>query len=375
SPGGMRELTNVALRFTNEIMPDPEKPPWRFCIVEGLMTVPGAAPGSLALITKYHHALVDGVLAFQLLNALHDSDQRPQEAVPVIAGSDKIPGQASLLMSAAAHTATRGVTAMRVGSRVFRKIAAAQFRRGLKRPGSVTRPTTPFSGPVSAARVFSTWRCTLFEAKSLKRHVPEATVNDVMMTLIGGALRRYLAGTDELPHETLAALCPISFRAEGAKEVAGNHATMMLAPIGTDIDDPALRLAIIADATKSAKATVSDLGPQTFAEVATLLPGAIGSPLLRVMHVLAGKVPLPFSGLAISNVPGPREPLSAAGVRVADIFAMSFLIDGMGLVVGIMNYLDDLILTVTADGTAMPDVDIFIECIDQSWKELSALPE
>jgi WS/DGAT C-terminal domain len=74
------------------------------------------------------------------------------------------------------------------------------------------------------------------------------------------------------------------------------------------------------------------------------------------MHVLAGKVPLPFSGVAISNVPGPCEPLSAGGVRVADLFAISFLIDGMGLVIGIINYVDDLILTVTADAVAVPEI-------------------
>lgn len=165
--------------------------------------------------------------------------------------------------AAAAHAGPRSVTAVRVGTRLVRAVGAA---------------TTAFCGPVTAARVFGTWRRTLAEAKSLKRHAPSATVNDVIMTLIGGAVRPYLAGRNELPAETLAAPCPISIRTPGTEEVAGNHATLMMAPVRTDIEDPATRLLIIADATKSAKATVSALGPQTFAEVASLFPGVIGSP-------------------------------------------------------------------------------------------------
>ena len=227
---------------------DLNHPLWEVYVIEGLDNVEGVPPGSYAVLQKTHHAAVDGVSGMEIMSALNDLE--PDAERPVDTGDwrpEPDPDPWSLLARAGVNNLARPMHFARVLGRTVPTLGRAQRRmqRNELKPPVVGVPRTRFNGKVSPHRVVDACFLPMAEMRAIKATEPGATINDAVLTVVGGALRRYLSDKNELPDSSLVAMAPISVRSEDQKRAAGNQVTAMLVLLGTDIADPRARLAAV----------------------------------------------------------------------------------------------------------------------------------
>ena len=196
-------------------------------------------------------------------------------------------------------------------------------------------------------------------------------MNDVMLAICAGALRRYLLEKGKLPNKPLVAMMPISTRAEGDTETHGNQITPILIQIATNIEDPIERLEMIHENTSRGKAYHGAIGAKTLSNMAEAMPFGIAhqaAQLYSRFHV--AEMHNPVFNVTITNVPGPNIPLYMNGHQILSIMGMAPIIDGMGLIITILSYNGLVTVSPTSDANSMPDIDIFTRYIRESANEL-----
>ena len=245
-------------------------------------------------------------------------------------------------------------------------------RRGQrqKRVGNV--PRTRFNGKVTAHRVFDAVRFPLDVMRGIKAAVPGATVNDVYLAYVGGGMLRYLDANGERPETSLVATVPISTRRPGQRPGEGNEITMMQVSMHTDIEDPLARLAAVYASTSASKTVQHGVAAETMREISQVVPGAILGLAMRAFAALPQAGPV-VSNTLVTNVPGPSEPLYLAGARLDWTTGMGPLADGVGLAHAAGSYLNDFLCQVTADRDQLPDIEFYMECLNDSIDELKTL--
>jgi WS/DGAT/MGAT family acyltransferase len=227
---------------------------------------------------------------------------------------------------------------------------------------------------VSGHKVFDETRFKMADIKRLRSAVPGATVNDAALTIVGGAMRRYLLEKGELPGEPLVALVPISTRASDQSGTGGNQVTMMRTSLATNIADPVERMAAIQAATSASKAAQAGVAARVLREVSQTLPGALLGIASRATFLLPN-LPVVTNTL-VTNVPGPRQPLYLCGAKLVRTTGCLPLFDGIGLGHCISSYGDEIAFLVTADRDLLPDYPYYIECIRGAFNELEqAVPK
>jgi WS/DGAT/MGAT family acyltransferase len=382
-PGDWRQLCIQVARLQGRQI-DLRRPPWEITVIEGLNSVPGVPKGSFAMALKLHHCAVDGMASVQMIAAMHDlapdsprppAPEEPWRPAPV-------PNTANLLSRTAIKAALYPVRAGTVLAS-----SAPKAVRGLaglpgKLISSVSRipelappsfpPKTRFNQTVSPHRVFEARFHELADFKRIKARVPGSTVNDVALAYVGGALRHYLADHGELPDESLVAACPISLRDASANDGKGNMLFGRLQSLGTDISDPLVRLATIAESTAGSR---SESGQSTRSQLIELI-GTVPTSLLGVAAKAASV--LPFSGpnvanTTVTNVPGPGEPIYFRGARLLRAAGLGPLIGGMNLIHVVASYNGTLSISATADRDALPDPAHYADCMEHAFKELLAI--
>ena len=203
--------------------------------------------------------------------------------------------------------------------------------------------------------------------------MPGATVNDAVLTVVGGALRQYLLDQGELPTESLRVMVPISVRSEDQAGTAGNQVAAMVAKLGTEIADPARRLEAVRASTHQSKAYSEATGARSMAELAEFMPGGLAALAARAASrfemATRGE---PAVNCVVSNVPGPQVPLYFAGARLEFFFGGAAVVDGMALLHGVTSYCGEVVLSVVSDRDVLPDPAAYAECLDQSFADLSA---
>jgi WS/DGAT/MGAT family acyltransferase len=235
----------------------------------------------------------------------------------------------------------------------------------------VTPPKTRFNGVLSPHRVLDWRRFDLSELRRIKSAVPGATINDVLITIIGGALRRYLSEKGELPDRTLTSIGPISVRSSDQSSAGGNQISMMTFSLGTDVSDPLERLQVVTDSTHKAKEFANAIGARALSDFSQEIPGLLAVLGARAATSLqiANQVNYPYNTI-ISNVPGPQVPLYFVGARMVTHLGTGPLGDGMGLGHCCLSYNGELTINVTADRDMLPDPAHYADCIADSFAEL-----
>jgi diacylglycerol O-acyltransferase / wax synthase len=372
APGTWRQFCTQVARLHSRPL-DLTRPPWELYLIDGIDDVPGVPAGCFATVMKIHHAAIDGVAGLELVNAIHD--RAPVVDEPVVAGSwapEQPPSALQLLAGAAMRNASSPVRMMRATRRMIPGIGRAMSRAGGRTmslsPDPV--PITRFSGRVSAHRVFDGRSFSLADVKAMKRAVEGATVNDVALTLIGGALRTYLSTKDELPAESLVSMVPISVRPPGAVGESGNQISMMNVAIGTEIADPLERLAATRERTSRAKGLASAIGARTLLDMSEALPGALLGLGLRSFSRAARLTPN-AANTTITNVPGVQHPVYFCGAEALVGYGLGPIVDGMGLMNLIGSYKDDFLVSVSSCREMMPDVDFYVDCVQSSYDALA----
>jgi diacylglycerol O-acyltransferase / wax synthase len=382
-PGDWRQLCiQVARLHARQI--DLRRPPWEITVIEGLNAVPGVPKGSFAMALKLHHCAVDGMASVQMIAAMHDlAADSPRPAGPDSPWHpDALPSNADLLSRTAINAALYPLRAGQVLASSAPKVVRGLARLPGKLVGGVMSrvgagslpsfpPKTRFNQTVSPHRVFEARFHDLADFKRIKASVPGATVNDVALAYVGGALREYLDGHGELPDESLVAACPISLRESDDKSGKGNMVFGRLQSLGTDVPDPIERLASIAASTAGSRSgSEQATGTQLLDLVGTVPTSLLG------MTAKAASV-LPFSGptvanTTVTNVPGPTEPIYFSGARLVRAAGLGPLVGGLNLIHVVASYNGTLSISATADRDALPDPARYAECMENSFQQLLA---
>jgi WS/DGAT/MGAT family acyltransferase len=234
---------------------------------------------------------------------------------------------------------------------------------------NLTPPKTSFNGRVSAHRRFAFGRLPLDEVKAVKNKYG-CTVNDVVVSICAGAVRRWLIEHDELPDTPLIAQVPVSVRTEEQLGTYGNRIGMMSPPVFTNIADPVERLQQTHEALRAAKERHKALPAQLLQDATQFIPPAVFARASQVTFSLAA-ARRPMWNLVISNVPGPQFPLYCAGAVMVAHYPVSVITDGMGLNITVMSYLGSLDVGIVADREQMRDVWKLIGWLGESLDELA----
>ena len=373
-PGDWRQLCIQAARLHARPL-DLRKPLWEATVIEGLDNVDGVPKGSFALVTKIHHAAIDGVSGAEMSAAIHDLSPDAEVEEPENPWEpERFPTGIELLGKSLVRSAA---TPLKFGKLILRsspalaKVVAGIASQQLKFPLRV--PRTRFNGTVSAHRVFDGRAFDLNEFKAIKNSQPGTTVNDVIVSVCGGALRKYLAAKHELPDDTLVAMAPMSIRADEHRGTAGNLVTAMSLPVRSDIDDPLERLNAVNRESNQAKKLAYTMGPNLAADAAEFLPSTVSGLLARAYASagLADRVP-PLVNTVITNVPGVNMPLYSMGSRMVASYGLGPVTHGIGLFQPVISYNNTITISAIADRDMMPDPAFYCDCLQSSFDELKA---
>jgi diacylglycerol O-acyltransferase len=375
-PGDWRQLCIQVARLVSRPL-DLERPLWELYVIEGLDNVDGIPPGCFALVTKVHHAAIDGMSGMEMTTAIHDDS--PTAAPQQLADTWRpgaVPNASELLWRASLNNARRPAHAGRVLGRAVPQLGrlARQIRQGTITPPPSTIPRTRWSGPVTAHRVFDAIRLELDDLRTIKQTVPGATINDVVLTIVGGGLRTYLLDKGELPVDPLIAMAPISVRTEAEKGAAGNMVSGMFVSLGTDVADPFARLAAVRESTHNSKEFTNALGARTLVDMADLMPGGlVGLGARTSARLSLANRMRPVFNTTVTNMPGPRHALYMAGAELVAMYGAGMITDGMGLIHPVMSYRDDITISFTSCREMLPDPAFYADCLRESFVELSAV--
>ena len=370
----LHDVTDLAAKLV-AIPLDRTRPLWELWFIDGV------EDGHVGLLTKVHHAAIDGASGEELMVAILDVEPEPEpRPEPEVAWRpDPVPTDTELIAYATwslAQTPVRAARAMKRTVGVALKVRE-QNRTLVKDapPAPFSAPATSMNGPLSPERTFAASSLSLADVKAVKNAFG-CTVNDVVLAMCAGALRGYFDDLDEELDASLVAMIPISVRTEDQKGTHGNQVSMMLASLETDRDDPADRLARIHENMKVAKDQQNAIGADTLQEWAEFAAPAVFSRAARLygsIHIT--DMHRPVFNVCISNVPGPPFPLYVAGAKVLDTYPMGPVYEGFGLNITLMSYLDRVDFGLIADPALVPDVWHIADGLRASLEELKAAAE
>ncbi|MCW3001701.1 MAG: conserved hypothetical rane protein [Conexibacter sp.] len=392
-PGDDRRLADVVARIFARPL-DRSRPLWELYLIHGL------PDGRVGLLTKVHHAVVDGVSGNEILSVLLDADSADGPDRPAPPGGDqggeRVPSEVEMLGRGLLGLPRQPLRALRAlpstlpalteipGANAFpavptlsrglsrlRGLAGAPSSDAILSITSARAPRTPFNGRISSHRRFAFGSLSLDKVKAIKNELG-ITVNDVVVTLCASAVRQWLLDRDELPRTPLIAMVPVSVRVPADRQAFGNRISAMIVPIPTDVADPRDRLQRAHELLSSAKANHAALPATLLTDATSFIPPAVAALAARTTVELLGRTRPPLN-LVISNVPGPREPLHCAGARLESMFPVSVVVDGVGLNMTVMSYRDHLDFGIVTDQGQIPDAWPFMDHLHTALDELESV--
>jgi WS/DGAT/MGAT family acyltransferase len=380
-PGDWRQLCIQIARIHGRQL-DLRRPPWEMTVVEGLNSIPGVPKGSFAISLKLHHCVVDGMESVELMAAMHDLAH--DSARPDPPEKPWNPGALPSTADLVSRTAINGVLhPLRAGKLLIPsafgalrhlvdlpgKIAGGLSAALAPGSGSVFAPTTRFNGTPTPQRAFEARFHDLADFKRIKACIPDATINDVALAYVGGALRQYLDGHGELPEETLVAACPMSIRSASESGSGGNRLFGRLQALGTTIADPLERLAAIVDETSAFRDTSDTSSSSRLMELVGTVPTTLLGFAVKAVSAVPFSAPA-IANTTVSNVAGPTDPIYFAGARLLRVTGLGPLIGGMNLFHIVASYNGTVSIGVTADRSALPDPGHYADCMQSAFQEM-----
>jgi WS/DGAT/MGAT family acyltransferase len=366
-PGTDDQLRRLAGQIFSQAV-DRGRPLWELWLIEGL------SGGRFAVLSKTHHALVDGVSGIDIASVLFDSDPEPE---PVEPPADPwiprpLPTSAQLLADAwlerltTPGEAARSVRALISGPRELgmRARSALAGIGALTWAGLEPAPKSPFNVPIGPHRRFTWVDATLDEFRRAKEALG-GTINDVVLAAVAGALgmymRRHEFETDQL---VLKALVPVSVRSPGRQAAPGNRIAAMWAPLPVGVTDPVERLAVISDAMFDIKRSGQAIGAQVLTELAGFAPPTLVAQAARLQARQR------MFNLVVTNVPGPQVPLYLLGRPMQAIYPLVPLAANTALGIAVISYNGGMGFGLSSDYDALPDIELLADDLRESVAEL-----
>jgi WS/DGAT/MGAT family acyltransferase len=388
-PGTRGQLAEQVARIIARPL-DRARPLWELYLIHGL------EGGRVGMLTKIHHAVIDGMSGAEIMGSLLDltpEGREPPDPSAITPGRE--PGDLEMLARGLLGVPRYPIRALRSIPRALPSIeevpslagipgvktagrVARQVERllGVERPHvagpKLVPPRTAFNGRVSPHRRVVFGQLSLDTVKEVKNRYG-CTVNDVVVSLAAGAVRRWLVERGELPEEPLVAQIPVSVRSAEQAGTFGNQIMLMSAPLHTEQFDPVERLRRTHESLQVMKDRHKALPAQLLQDANEFIPPAVFSRAARLTFALSSSGRgRPAWNLVLSNVPGPQHPLYCAGARLEANFPVSVITDGMGLNITVMSYCGSLDFGIVADREQMPDLP---KLMDWLGEELEALNE
>ncbi|HSG88247.1 MAG TPA: wax ester/triacylglycerol synthase family O-acyltransferase [Pseudomonadales bacterium] len=373
-PGDWRQLCIQTARLHSRIL-DLTRPLWEFYVIEGLDRVEGLPEGSYALLTKFHHAAIDGATGTEITTVLHDL--APEGTLlppdrPWVA--ERPPSGLELLVRTYGNNIRQPFRLLKVIADAVP--AVADTRRRLQRQelrGAGEAPDTIFNARVSPHRVFEGRDFDLADVKTIRRAVPGSTVNDAVLAICGGAIRRYLLHRGALPEESLIATAPVNVRSETDKGSGGNQVSAMFVSIRTDVPGALDRLAAVHEHTRDAKELVHAIGARLMTDINQHIPAATLALAGRLVTQMGlANMMSPVCNCVITNVPGPQVPLYMNGAQLVTQYGLGPVTDAIGLFIPVLSYNGHLTISFASCREMVPDPGYFAECFQESFDEMLA---
>ncbi|WP_183096206.1 WS/DGAT/MGAT family O-acyltransferase [Nocardioides stalactiti] len=363
SPGGYRELMDLCAHLAGLPL-DRSRPLWEMWVIEGYRPDDANGEERVVVFSKMHHATVDGVSGSNLISHLCSLEA---DAAPLALGPKQShprdPDKRELLGRALLGIGSKPVTLAKVLAPSAQMItkSISRAREGVAMAAPFSAPRTSFNGTITGHRAIGLADVSLQEIRDIKK-TTGATVNDVVLTLAGGALRAYLDERGELPTTSLMASVPVSVRETSKRTQGANKVSSLFTKLGTDIDDPLERLEVMAERNRHAKEhhnAISADALQDWAEFAA--PRVFGLAVRTYANLrLAEKHPV-VHNLVISNVPGPPVPLYFSGARIEALYPLGPVFHGAGLNITVMSNAGTIHVGAIACRESVPDCDALVK--------------
>ena len=371
APGDWRQFCIQASRIHARAL-DLSRPLWEIYVIEGLDSITDLPPGSFALLTKIHHAAIDVESHHEIIEVLHDTRRRAPPPVPPEPWFPEAgPSSFALLCRSAINSM---LSPRRLAGPLARVApAVTAFARDLLWPEHQANATR-FNSVVSGHRVFDTRRFTVDEFDAIRRLVPGATLDDAVLAVCAGGLRRYLAAHAELPEADLAAITTIDVGPK-RREATNGAVEWLHVQLGTAVADPRQRLALIqqqTSATESNERAAAASQRSASSEQGSAAALAVTRKLFGRSSV-ATDPELPLASCTVTPVPGPPVPMYLVGARMSYFSAILPIADGMGLVFAVTRYDGRVVISPTSCRELMPDPEAFTQCVRDSFQEYLAL--
>lgn len=376
-PADWDTLHTIAARIFARPL-DMNRPLWEVYVIEGLNNLSGVPKGAYAVLTKMHHAIVDGASGMQMIELLHDLSPKPAPvSPPTKPWRGEVPPNDFELMARSGfnHAMNPWRFAQTLSKQL--KTSPTDIRNtfdsltGLRKAGFSAVPKTRFNGPVTPQRVVGSVNFDLTQVRQMRKAIDGATVNDAVLCICGGGIGRYLHAKGELDGDSLVAMAPVNLRAADETADGGNQVSALFVPIGTQIGDPIKRLKAITKSTRASKAVTNAIGARAMTDYSKFVPAfsaAMGARLLSSMAAEAH----PAFNISITNVPGPQVPLYSMGAKLVTSSGLAPISQGMGLIMPITSYCGELNVAFTACRSMIPDPNFFVQCLEEAFEQFAA---
>jgi diacylglycerol O-acyltransferase len=367
-PGSEAQLYELVSRLMSRRL-DRTRPLWEMYLVEGLKG------GRTAIISKTHHAMVDGVSAVDIGQVILDVTPTPRDVPDDLWMPAPAPGPVSLVADAVADLVRRPTAvadtvrmgALDLRSTVGKVAGAVGGLAAAARIAARPAPATPMNLPIGEQRRFGVARTDLDDYKRVRK-LHGGTVNDVVLATVAGALRGWLLSRGEAvtASTTMRALVPVSVRTDAQRGSGGNRVSSYLVDLPIGEPDPVVRLSQVSYAMKAHKESGQSVGADALVALGGFAPPTLHSLGARAANSSARRL----FNLVVTNVPGPQFPLYAAGAQLLELFPVVPLARGQGLSIGLTSYNGGVYYGLNADRDSLPDVDVIGSLLEESLAEL-----
>jgi diacylglycerol O-acyltransferase len=365
-PGRIRELLELVSRLHGQMLAR-ERPLWEAHIIEGL------DDGRIAMYTKLHHSLVDGISAMKLMQSVltSDPDRRNMGLPKANTRTKKAREVTERGLTEVPLDALRSAFGMAADAAGLPAALVRTLSKGVRNEASALSfyaPKSMFNVNITGSRRFAADDWPLERIRAISK-ASRTTLNDVVLAMCGGAVRNYLLELNSLPDASLVSMVPVGLKSRGADSESGgggNAVGSVMVKLATDLDDPAARLAAINTSMKAGKEALESMTPNQIVAMSALgMAPSLAIPMLR----LNGIVRPPFN-LIISNVPGPRSTQYLNGARLTGTYPVSVPMQGMALNITCNSYADDMCFGLTGCRRTVPHLQRLLTYLDA---ELAAL--
>ena len=366
-PKSIEQLTDLVAQFHSQLL-DRSRPLWELYVVEGI------SQRRFALYLKVHHAVMDGMGAIGLMDEIFSSSP-DQKTISISSKKKKNRSQPTLTMREKIDrffsSASKQLKVLPELTNTFAGIAGQLLNKETTiSPLWYTAPKFALNVPITSTRGLALSQFSVSEFKKVGK-ANDATINDLILTVISGALRRFFKENQQLPQDSLVCCVPISIRSDQDGAAAGNAFSSILCSLGTQIEDPLKRLKHVQTSTMKGKEQLLQMSKKAI-EMYTIMMATpnILSHLLKISE----KVPQPFN-ILVSNVPASKQTMYLYGAELEAFHAINLIFDMQALNITVTSYKDMLDFSFLSCKTILPEMDKLVKYVEEEFMNLKKISE